>query len=373
MFSQQHANIDWAEESARIQACTAVDVERALNKRGKRDLQDFRALISPAAMPYLEAMAQASYRATRQRFGNAMQLYVPLYVSNACTNVCTYCGFSRDNAIRRTILSPVEIDHEIAVIKGMGFDHVLLVTGEADQRVGFSYIRDCLQQLRPHFSNLSIEVQPLTRFEYQGLVDAGLNAVYVYQETYGSDAYARHHRAGKKQDLAWRLDCPDRLGEAGVHKVGLGVLIGLEDWRVDSLMCARHLRYLEQRYWRTRYSVSFPRLRPHAGGLELASVMNDADLVQLICAWRLFDEELELALSTRESEFFRDHVCRLGITSMSAASCTNPGGYSDTVDSLEQFEISDDRSALDIAAMLKRQGLEAVWKDWDAAYDVRSA
>ena len=339
--------------------------------RDSRDLEDLKALISPAAAPYLETMAQMSHRLTIKRFGKVMQLYIPLYLSNECQNICTYCGFSYDNKIRRRTLSAGELLKEADVIKEMGYEHVLLVSGEANLTVGVDYFMKALQVVRPHFANISMEVQPLDQEDYEQLIQEGLHTVLVYQETYHREDYKLHHPKGKKSNFGYRLETPDRLGKAGIHKMGLGVLIGLEDWRTDSFFTAMHLRYLERTYWRTKYSISFPRLRPHAGGLNPKVEMTDRELIQLICAYRLLDEEVELSLSTRESPLFRDHAIRLGITAISAGSRTNPGGYAVDPASLEQFEIHDDRSPAAIAAMIRRQGYEPVWKDWDAALQMK--
>jgi 2-iminoacetate synthase len=351
---------------ADIYSKTAGDVERAL-AAPRRSLEDLKALLSPAALPYLEQMAQLSHRLTLQRFGNTIQLYIPLYLSNECQNICTYCGFSLDNKIHRKTLNEAEILQEVKAIKAMGYEHVLLVTGEAWQTVGVDYFKAALQLVRPHFSHISMEVQPMDEAEYAGLIPLGLQSVLVYQETYHRADYKLHHPKGRKSNFDYRLETPDRLGRAGIHKIGLGVLIGLEDWRTDSFFTALHLQYLEKTYWQTRYSISFPRLRPCSGGLPPKVEMKDRELVQLICAYRLLDPDVELSLSTRESEHFRDHVIKLGITTMSAGSKTNPGGYASDLESLEQFEISDERSANAVASMLRRQGYEPVWKDWDRA------
>jgi 2-iminoacetate synthase len=363
-FKDLFDQYNWDTVKAGIYSKTARDVEQALKAR-RRSLEDFKALISPAALPYLEQMAQISHHLTRQRFGNTIQLYLPLYLSNECQNICTYCGFSLDNKIRRKTLGDGEILREAAAIKAMGYEHVLLVTGEASQTVGLDYFKRAFALLRPHFSHISMEVQPLEEEDYAALIPLGLQSVLVYQETYHRADYKLHHPKGRKSNFDYRLATPDRLGRAGIHKMGLGVLIGLEDWRTDSFFTALHLQYLERTYWQTRYSISFPRLRPCAGGLPPKVPMNDRELVQLICAYRLLDPDVELSLSTRESQRFRDHVIRLGITTMSAGSRTNPGGYAVDPQSLEQFEISDHRSPADIAEMLRRQGYEPVWKDWD--------
>jgi len=370
-FKDIFDSFSWDDIKQSILAKTSADVLQALQKE-KRTLEDFKALISPAAMPYLEQMAQLSNRLTQKRFGKTIQMYAPLYLSNECQNICTYCAFSYDNKIKRKTLTDVEILKEVEVIKQMGYDHVLLVTGEANQTVGVEYLKHAIQLIRPHFSNISIEVQPLDKEEYEILMAEGLHTVLVYQETYHKENYKLHHPKGKKSNFDYRLETPDRLGQAGVYKIGLGVLIGLEDWRTDCFFTAAHLDYLEKTYWQTKYSISFPRLRPIEVGTQenssmksFTAFMSDKELVQLICAYRIFNEEVELSISTRENEKFRNNIIKLGITSMSAGSKTNPGGYAVEPQSLEQFEISDERSPEEIAAIIKQQGYEAVWKDWD--------
>ncbi|MFT6748005.1 MAG: 2-iminoacetate synthase [Glaciecola sp.] len=354
----------WDETLESIFNKTESDVLRALGA-DKRDLEDFKALISPSALPYLEDMAQISRKLTKKRFGNTIQMYAPMYLSNECQNICTYCGFSMTNVIPRKTLSDEEILKEVAFLKTKGYDHILLVTGEDSKRVGVEYIKNAIKLMRSHFSNITIEVQPMDQEEYELLIENGLYAVLVYQETYHRAEYKKHHPKGRKSNFDYRLDTPDRLGKAGVHKIGLGALFGLEDWRADSFFTALHLKYLQKTYWKTKYSISFPRLRPHSGGLEPKVEMTDKDLAQLVCAFRLMDEDVELSISTRESEEFRNNIVNFGATTLSAESKTNPGGYVVEPDSLEQFEISDERTTEEVAAMLKGQGLEVVWKDWE--------
>lgn len=363
-FLSVYSQYDWGRVHESVYSKTPRDVEYALSKK-KRDEEDFKALISPAAAPFLEKMALLSQQATQKRFGKTIQMYIPLYLSNECQNICTYCGFSLDNSIPRITLSDHQILEEVKIIKSYGFDHVLLVTGEANKAVGPAYLEKVIRLIRPYFSHISMEVQPLDEDDYNRLIPYGVNTVLVYQETYHEGNYRLHHPKGKKSNFAYRLETPDRLGKAGIHKIGLGVLIGLEDWRTDSFFCALHLSYLEKTYWKTKFSISFPRLRPYEGNLEPKVNMTDRELLQLICAYRLFNEELELSLSTRENEKFRDHVIRLGITSVSAGSKTDPGGYASGLQALEQFEISDERSPAKIAQMIKKQGYEPVWKDWE--------
>ncbi|HCM0979909.1 TPA: 2-iminoacetate synthase ThiH [Vibrio parahaemolyticus] len=371
-FYDRFQQLDWDDISMSIYAKTAQDVERALAKP-KRDLEDFKTLISPAAEPYIEQMAKLSYSLTRKRFGNTMSLYIPLYLSNLCANACTYCGFSMENRIKRRTLNRDEVEAEIDAIKRMKFDSVLLVTGEHETKVGMKYFREMVPIIKQRFNYLAMEVQPLDQDEYAELKTLGLDAVMVYQETYHPKTYAQHHLRGNKMDFRYRLETPDRLAKAGIDKIGIGALIGLEEWRTDCFFAAAHLDFLERTYWQSRYSISFPRLRPCAGnvpasGLQPKSVMTDKQLVQLICAYRLFNPEVELSLSTRESPQFRDNVLPLGITSMSAASKTQPGGYATEEVELEQFEISDERSAASVEDMIRAKGFDPVWRDWHSAY-----
>lgn len=365
-FSEFVESTDWQTVTQMHQAKTEQDVVRALGK-SKLDVDDFAALISPAAEPYLLDMVTKSEQLTLQRFGNTLSLFAPLYLSNTCANECTYCGFSMSNAIKRLTLNQTQVGKEVAAIKSKGFDHILLVTGETN-KVSMPYFERMIPFIKPHFSQLSMEVQPLEMEEYKRLQGIGLDGVLVYQETYRRTTYLEHHLRGNKSNFNYRLDAPDRIGQAGIHKIGLGVLLGLEDWRTDSLMMAHHLRHLQKRYWRSRFSVAFPRIRPCEGGIVPKSVISDRQLVQLIAAWRLFDRDLEMSLSTRESAEFRHHAVRMGFTTMSAESKTQPGGYADdSQEALEQFEISDERPVVEIMAMIREQGREVVWKDWDPA------
>ena len=369
-FSEILNQLSWEGTRASILEKTSADVERALSRpAGHLGLEDFKALISPAALEYLEAMATLSRARTLARFGSTIQMYAPVYLSNVCSNICTYCGFSADNKIPRKILNEKEIDEELDAVKSLGMDHILFVTGEANVRVGVPYLKRAFDLARNRFSSLSMEVQPLDQSDYEQLLDSGLSSVLVYQETYNREAYAKYHLKGMKRDFDYRLETPERLGRAGLKKIGLGALYGLDDWRTDSFMLASHLCYMERHYWQSRYSLSFPRIRPNEGGFEPVSTMSDRDLVQVICAFRLLSQEVELSLSTREHPAFRDNVCKLGITTMSAGSKTNPGGYSVDPQTLEQFEISDERSPAEFAAVLRSAGYEVVWKDWDPTYD----
>jgi 2-iminoacetate synthase len=367
MFTQKIAAFNWERLCNEILQTTAAEVESLLSGTytTQYPAKHFSTLISPAAAPFLEEMMQLSQRITQERFGKNMQLFIPMYLSNECQNICTYCGFSFTNKIPRKTLTDAEILAEIEIIKSYGYDNILLVTGEHDKLVGIDYLVHAVELVKQHFSQVSIEVQPLEQHEYVLLQHAGVYAVLVYQESYYKETYKTYHPKGRKSNFEYRLETPDRLGKAGIHKIGLGVLLGLEDWRTDSYFNALHLEYLQKTYWQTKYSVSFPRIRPHEGDFTPKSVLSEKELLQLICAYRICFPDVELSLSSRERAQFRDLIFPYGITSMSAGSKTEPGGYSDS-EALKQFEIHDDRSPEAVAAMIRSKQYEPVWKDWDA-------
>lgn len=336
-FYDEIHQYNWDSIKEKIYNKTQTDVLRALKKGGRANPEDFMALVSPAASEYLEDLARLSQELSLKRFGPTIQLYIPLYLSNECTNGCIYCGFNHKNPEKRYTLSFSDIDKETEEIKKWGFEHLLLVTGEHPGKAGSNYILKAVKELSRKFSQLSIEVQPLNENKYKALSEAGLHGVYIYQETYNKTNYLEYHPTGKKANFQHRLETPERIGKAGIRKIGLGILLGLEDWRVDSFFTALHLRYLQNKYWKITYSISFPRLRPFEGSYRPNYEVTDAEMVQLISAYRIFDENIELALSTRESPYFRDNAFPLGITTMSAGSKTEPGGYYQNTTNLEQF------------------------------------
>lgn len=369
MFYDELQHYDWDTTTATIASKTAADVERAL-RNPHPSVDDFMALISPAAAPYLEQMAALSQRYTLERFGKTISMYIPLYVSNACTNACVYCGFNHANPLERVTLSLDQVDAECRAIRELGpFENLLIVSGEFPSLNGVDYLEKVLHVARPYFNNLTIEVMPMKERDYYRLTQSGLNGVVCFQETYHEAAYTTYHPRGMKSIFQWRVNGFDRMGAAGVHKIGMGVLIGLEDWRTDVTMLARHLQYLRKHYWRTRYSVNFPRMCPAEGGYQPKVVMTDRELAQLTFAFRIFDHDVDISYSTRESPAFRAGMMRLGVTSMSAGSKTEPGGYVSTPDALEQFEVTDSRTPLEVAAEIRSLGYEPVWKDWDKSFD----
>ena len=367
MFSDELEKISWEETTRRINAKTDADVRRALSKE-HCDVEDFMALISPAAVPYLETMARLSKKYTEERFGKTISMFVPLYITNSCTNSCVYCGFHISNPMPRTILTEEEIVNEYKAIKKLApFENLLLVTGENPAKAGVPYIARALDLAKPYFSNLKIEVMPLKAEEYAELKEHGMNGVICFQETYHKANYNIYHPRGMKSRFEWRVNGFDRMGQAGVHSIGMGVLIGLEkEWRTDICMMAYH------HYWKTKYSVNFPRMRPSEnGGFQPNVVMSDRELAQVTFAMRIFDHDVDISYSTREPAFIRDHMATLGVTTMSAESKTEPGGYYSYPQTLEQFHVSDERKAVEVDKALKSLGREPVWKDWDASFDLK--
>ncbi len=373
-FADIIGEYDWDETVRLVDSATEADVDRVLAKarRNSQRLtpEDFAMLISPAAASRIEEMAALSSRFTGERFGKTISMYIPMYVGNACTNKCVYCGFNHDNPFERTILTMEQIEEECKAIKRLGpFENLLIVSGEYPSLCGVEYLENVLHTCRPYFHNLTIEVQPMRSADYERLTHSGLNGVVCFQETYHREAYRTYHPHGMKSHYDWRLNGYDRMGEAGVHKIGLGALLGLEDWRADTVMMARHLRYLQKKYWKSRYSVNFPRMRPSESGYQPKTVISDRELAMLTFAFRIFDHDVDISYSTREAPWFRDNMMRLGVTSMSAGSKTDPGGYASAPESLEQFEVSDERTPREVEASIRAHGYDPVWKDWDAVFD----
>lgn len=352
---------------ADIAAKTPADVERALAAERLSEA-DYLALLSPAAQAYLEPLAQKAHKITRRRFGNTILLYAPLYLSNECHNGCLYCGFSADNKVPRRTLNLDEIETDARVLADQGFRHILLLTGEAPKAASVDYLVAATERLRPLFSSIGVEVFPMSEADYCRLVEAGVDALTVYQETYDPVLYAEMHPYGKKRDYPWRLAAPERGGAAGLRKIGIGALLGLGRFRSEAFFAGLHGRYLARHFWRSQLTVSFPRMRPSEIGFQPRQPVSDKEFVQLICAMRLLLHDAGLVLSTRESAILRDHLLPLGITQMSAGSCTAPGGYASGERHTEQFAIDDDRTPAEFAAMLRTKGYDPVWKDWDSAF-----
>lgn len=348
----------------------------------------FEQLIAPQSDTELELMARTSRSLTLQNFGRTMRLFAPLYLSNECINNCRYCGFSRDNPILRVTLSVEEVLAEARYLRDAGFRQILLVAGEHPKFVSGDYLVECVRALAPDFPSIAIEVGPMGSSDYVPIVRAGAEGLVVYQETYQRAVYAEMHTSGPKRDFNYRLDCPERAYTAGFRRLGIGALFGLWRWQDEAIALAAHVDYLLRHCWQAQITVSLPRLRPAAGGFRPLFSMSDRELAQLVCALRISFPQVGIVLSTRERPSLRDALVSLGVTMMSAGSHTEPGGYTrrgiehlhqtvhgrimppefqDGEDQLAtgQFEISDDRAPDRIATILREQGFDPVWKDWE--------
>lgn len=353
-----------------INSVSKAEVEKQLDfLPGKYSAQRMAAMISPAASNYLEVMARQAHELTKQRFGRTIQLYAPLYLSNHCVNRCLYCGYNTDTEFERTRLSIEEALADAKIIAGEGFRHILLVSGEDPRYVSVDYLVALAAELRKTFSSISIEIYPMETDQYKALFDAGIDGITLYQETYDRRLYERYHPAGPKRDYDHRIQTHDRAASAGMRRLGIGTLLGLSNWRQDCLALAAHAAYLMKKYWRSQVSFSFPRLRPALNVADsFEHLVSDSEMVQMILALRLCFADAGIVLSTRERADFRDNLLNLAVTRLSAGSKTNPGGYSGKSDSTEQFQIDDDRTPKQLASVIKKAGMEAVWKDWDATF-----
>ncbi|PKL15224.1 MAG: 2-iminoacetate synthase ThiH [Spirochaetae bacterium HGW-Spirochaetae-6] len=330
----------------------------------KLSLRNFAFLLSRAAQPHLESLARRAHQLTVMRFGYTVNLYTPIYISNFCVNSCPYCSFNHTQPIQRKTLSLEEFTAECRILKEMGFNSLLLVSGEAPREINLKYISDCLQIAKSFFHQVALEVYPLDQPSYSTLKALGLDGVTLYQETYDRPLYETLHQTGPKSHYTYRLQTMDRAGAAGIKKLNLGFLLGLADWRREALHLAAHLQYLRKFYWQAELSASFPRIRENSAQFSPPCPVPDKELAQLIIALRLFDPGLNLVLSTRENGHLRNSMLPLGITTMSAGSKTNPGGYAGEA-SGTQFTISDERPPASLASYLRTQGYETVWKDWE--------
>ncbi|MEW6521579.1 MAG: 2-iminoacetate synthase ThiH [Thermodesulfobacteriota bacterium] len=371
MTQEEFTIPDFAELQRLLQATShKAAVQHALQTE-RLDIHGLAALLSPAAESLLPRLAARSGQITAKRFGRTIQIYAPLYLSNFCINRCAYCGFSAGNRIERRVLTMAEAEEEAMILRGRGFKHILLVSGEAPARLGVDYLVELAARLRERFASISIEVQPLEEDEYSRLFASGITSVAVYQETYDRGIYSQVHHSGRKCDFNYRLATPARAAAAGMREVGIGALLGLADWRLEGLALGLHLAWLRRHYWRTALTVSFPRLRPAEGDFQPLVTVSERMLSQLIFALRIFDPDVGLLLSTREEARFRDGMVGLGPTRYSAGSCTAPGGYAHPELAGEQFSVGDHRSMQEVCADICRRGYDPVRKDWDATFQIK--
>jgi len=355
----------WESAQAALASVTEGEV-RAVLSSSKVSPEDVYILLSPQADHFLEALARKARALTLQRFGRTVVLYVPLYLSSYCMNSCLYCGFRRENPVQRKKLSPEERRQEMLYLRDLGFQHILLVSGEDPRAFPLSELADCVSEAHRLFASVSIEVYPLAEEGYRELVRRGCDGIALYQETYNPEQYRRVHPRGPKRNMENRLNAIEYAARAGMRSLGLGALLGLSDWRVEGIFLALHASYLMKRYWRSRIAFSFPRLCPAEGGFRPPFPVSDRDLVHLMCALRLAFPDAELVVSTREPPELRDNLISLGVaTRYSAGSRTEVGGYSLEGKSVCQFEIHDTRSPSNIARVIQSKGYDPVWKDWD--------
>ncbi|MEO6714810.1 MAG: 2-iminoacetate synthase ThiH [Mycobacteriales bacterium] len=362
-FAVELAALDASSLSAYSLTASDADIDRALGA-DHLDPRHVAALLSPAAAVRLEELATVAGDRTLQRFGRAVRLFAPLYISNECLSTCTYCGFAKDLDVVRLTLTPDEVEAEARLLADRGFRHLLLVSGEHRVAVSADYLTDVVRRVASVVPSVSVETQTWSDDTYSRLVAAGAEGVVHYQETYDRDRYAEVHVAGWKRDFDRRLTSTERAAESGIRRLGIGALLGLApDWRADVLAVAAHASFLCRAYWRIDVTVALPRIKPCASGFQPVAAVDDASYVQALCALRLAAPDAGIVLSTREPAALRDGLVRIAVTHMSAGSSTEPGGYSHPGESQEQFAISDERTPAEVAAMLTAAGYEPVWKD----------
>jgi len=347
-----------------IESIDATSVDRSIYKE-KLSIHDFAALISPAAQNFLEPMAQRSQDIKKRYFGNTIQLFTPMYLSNYCNNHCLYCGFNHDVEMLRYQMTAEEIDNEAKAIAETGLKHILILTGDAPSKASIDYLERCCHILKAYFSSISIEIYALETNEYQRLINAGVDGLTLYQETYSESLYEQLHPKGPKKNYQFRLDAPQRGAEAGMRTVNIGSLLGLDYWQRDIFYTALHAKWLESKFPETEFSISLPRIRPHDGCYQPKHPVSDREMVQMICAIRLFLPRCGITISTRENEWFRNNILKVGITKLSAGSKTSVGGHTIGGKQHSQFEISDKRSVEEMVHYLKKMNIQPLYKDWE--------
>jgi 2-iminoacetate synthase len=365
-FSEYYKQLNIPSLVKKTENITSENVERVLSKNSW-DISDFPTLISKAAEKYIEEIAVKSNKLTMQRFGKTIQIYIPLYISNYCDNSCLYCGYNVNNKTKRLKLSQQQILDEALILKKKGYRHILLLTGESQDRAGEKYILETIKTIAPHFSSIGLEIYPFETEGYKKLIEMGADSLTIYQETYNPECYEKYHVSGKKRNYEYRLDTPDRAGEAKFYRINLGALFGLYQWQYEAISLAFHLDYLQKKYWETKYSVSLPRIQSIGSDFRAPFEITDIEFAKLICAFRLIYPDVGINLSTRESALLRDNMIKLGVTMISAESGTSPGCYTGKNEE-KQFDISDNRSLEEITTMLKSNGYDTVMKDWDKSY-----
>lgn len=343
---------------------TERDVLAALEKDVLRP-EDFMALLSPVAAPFLEQMARRSREITLRFFGRAVNIFSPLYVSDICTNHCRYCGFNADNHQKRRHLTVDEAAAEAFALADAGISHILLLTGDARHIASPEYIAEVAKRIKPRFASVGVEVYSLTLEEYRLLIRSGVDSMTMFQETYNRELYEWLHPAGPKHDFLWRLNTPARAAKAGMHSVGIGALIGLDEFIHDAFCTGLHAWWLQKHFPGVDIGLSVPRMCPHEGSFEVKHGVGDRQFVQYITALRCFLPRCGITVSSRESADMRNHIVPIGVTRVSAGVSTAVGGRVVNAENSGQFDISDHRSVQEMTRDLAALGYQAVAKDWE--------
>ncbi|MDR1134571.1 MAG: 2-iminoacetate synthase ThiH [Clostridiales Family XIII bacterium] len=352
-------------ESLEFDRYTPDDVRRALGAR-ECTVYDFAALLSQAAVPFLEEVAQRARKETRARFGNSVTLFTPLYIANYCVNQCVYCGFNRSNRIKRARLESDELEREMRAIAASGLEEILILTGESPRMSNVAYISNACAIARKYFRVVGVEVYPMNIREYTALHSCGVDFVTVFQETYNMQRYGELHPGGRKRIFPYRFHAQERALMGGVRGVGFAVLLGLSDFRADAFATGLHALMIQKKYPHAEISFSCPRLRPIPGGsFTVSRDVSEAELFQVMCAYRIFMPSANITISSRESARFRDNVVGIAATKISAGVDVGVGRHAKNVaKGEEQFEIDDGRSVSEICEMLASRGLQPVMSEY---------
>lgn len=350
---------------------TEVDVKRAL-AANTCSVEDFKALLSPAAQPYLEQMAEKAKIETGKHFGNTVYFFTPIYIANYCENYCIYCGFNCYNDIRRKKLSPEEIEKEMRIIADSGMEEILILTGESRKVSSVEYIGEAVKIARKYFRNIGIEIYPVNVAEYRYLHECGVDYVTVFQETYNADKYETLHLMGHKRVFPYRFEAQERALMGGVRGVAMSALLGLSDFRKDALASALHVYYLQRKYPHGEFSLSCPRLRPIVNNNKINPLdVGERQLCQVLCAYRIFLPYVGITVSTREEEHFRNGIVKIAATKVSAGVSTGIGDHESKYDGKdagdtgdEQFEIADERSFEQMYRDIEKEGLQPVVNEY---------
>ena len=353
----------------RIESAAVDDVRRSL-VCARPGIAELLTLVSPAAGNMMDELREKAALNKRMHYGKTIRLYTPLYLSNYCINHCIYCGFNRSSREDRKRLSVKDAVREAEAVKSFGMDSILLVSGEDPEYISISYLEELVYELKKMFSYIAIEIYPLSEDDYCTLFNAGVDGLTLYQESYDRETYNRFHLAGPKADYDARLQAINNGAAAGFRNLGIGVLLGLYDWRLESFSLAAHAIWLNKRFWQSKIQFSFPRITAIDTDFKVPSPMNEDELEQMILAFRIVFPESEISVSTRETPEFRNRIALSAASLLSAASSVVPGGYSGNSDDLGQFSLHDTRTAETMDRELSSLGLDVVYKDWDTVFSV---